>query len=1259
MIDQYIHSIPIPKLSTKQLEDLNKPLSKTEIKDAIHRLKQRKAPGPDGIKNSFFKLLEDSLIDPLTKTFNDFIKQKHIPDEILKANITPIPKPGKDHEDVQNYRPISLLNADIKIYSSIIAERLKIVIPTLIHRDQTGFLPERLASNNIRKVIDVLEMAQREETPTLILSLDAEKAFDRVGWKYLKGCLKAFGLSGQILDAFMLLYSNPKARTVGNGIMSEWFRINNGTRQGCPLSPLLYILSIEPLAIKIREESRINGYVCKDVELKLNMFADDILVTLGKPTESLEALMTTLEEFGRISNYKLNLTKTVALPIAVGKGELKKIQEKYTFRWTDDSLEYLGIIITADPKNIMEANILPVLKDMNSTLKKVKNSAKGKMLLFYSLVLLTYLVYAGQLKHCANIIPEAPVLELYSKFTAYCIINESCTVQDAGQLFWRLQKTKIPESQYTVLNKTVSSVTIVPTFTTDQLLTCSFLAFDDIETTLYGIILTAGYPPDKPDNLTCIAYNAEKLTCSWNPGKYTHLTTNYILKSKWPAASEIQNCLPQGVNNSCTISPPDFQLYIDTIFWVEAKNALGTVTSERLVKDVANLVKPDPPEIQSLIVSVHLPKAIKIEWKNPMEKNPNMKMKYIIRYRKTSSDEWEQVPPNDTASHRTSFTLQELHPYTEYVVSLRCMQSNGQGFWSDWSKEKRTVTPENTPGKGLDIWRRLGNADEFGNRSLVLMWKELDPVFANGKILTYTVNLYRRRAELFHTAVVTDMSYEMVIPEDPFIVMIRAHNSVGDSPWSSMVIPSAKHARAQNANIEVKAFPKDGKLWVEWTPDNKSTEGYIIEWCINSQIHSCDTEWQREQNSTRGAFLRGDIQPFKWYFIKVFPTYKDGHESYRSVEAYLQQGAPSVGPAIRTKKVEKSKAVLVWEPIPLDSRNGFLKYYTLTYAPSHGNKTTVKINSSDTEYTLTQLSGDMLYTVHMTAYTESGQKDGPVFTFTTLRFDNGEVEAIVVISCIVFLILTLIGASVCFSKRDLIKKHIWPNVPDPSKSNIAQWSHQTPTRHELNPNRMFQDGNFTDVSVVEVSEEKKTYNEQDKKPMDLLKKNTSYGLSSGIGGSSGLSSPQTSITDNDEVESAQTTSSTVQYSTVIIGGYRDQQPTAVAPHVFARSESTQPLLESEERPDEQQVPESDNVVVSNHYFKQNCSPVDGTGRLQTSSPEDLTNKPPDGAGPQNCLQDVSLGQNGSSEEQSVNPQVNHEIKSYLPQTTGRGGYMPQ
>ncbi|XP_041437572.1 uncharacterized protein LOC100158347 isoform X2 [Xenopus laevis] len=925
-----------------------------------------------------------------------------------------------------------------------------------------------------------------------------------------------------------------------------------------------------------------------------------------------------------------------------------------------------------------------------------------KIIFFYLISSVILIVQQAELVNvCGRIFPDSGVVHRERPFTAICVINETCLGEDAQRVYWNVRGVKVPETQYTLLNRTASSVTFENLTTLSSPLTCNVLASGHVPNTLHGIFFTLGLPPDKPTNLTCIVYNQDNLTCTWDPGRPTDLITNYTLSHKWkplaltaergselvqnkvmslPAArargrkwtlpkhgytnsegdqmfrANLPKYYCKGTNRSCSIFYPEFQFFVDTTLQVEVKNELGSQESDTLTVDPVNIVKPNPPEVSDLISAVELPNALKIKWRNPLLNA--FTLKYNIRYRPVKNQDWEMVPEEDTASHRDSFTLQDLLPYTEYEVSIRCIKEDGRGFWSDWSEVKKQVTPEAQPSRGPDVWKKIESPDANGNREVMIMWKNLSDSVANGKILLYGVTF--QSGSQSTTFNVTTTSYKKTLSKDLYSVSVTAYNGRFASPPSKLNIPRSGNCPVLDQEFRVKTFPKEEKLWVEWTPPNKSLDGYIIEWCNKYAQEGCISDWQRETRNVNGTFLRGELEPLKCYLIKVYRLYKDGCESVRSEEAYLQQGTPLVGPNIHTKQVEKYRAILQWTPVPFDKRNGFIRNYTITYKSSHGNASTVVIDPTDTEYTLSKLEGNTLYSVHMVAYTEEGGKDGPIFTFTTLKFANGEVEAIVVSCCVAFFILVIIGVMLCFNKRDLIKKHIWPNVPDPSKSNIAQWSPQTPSRHDFNTKgHPFQDGSFTDVSVVEITAEHQK-SEQDIKSMDPLKKNTSEGSSSGIGGSSCLSSPRLSISDCDEVESAQTTSSTVQYSTVIISGYRDQQPSAVAPHVFSRSESTQPLLDCEERPEEPPPGDKEGEPQGgNQYFKQNCGLEDFTNKLQQEEPSHIQEQlsaPDQHFGEQE--RDFPLGQNGQSADSQLDTNSG-ECKSYLPQTAKSGGYMPQ
>ncbi|XP_075698567.1 interleukin-6 receptor subunit beta isoform X2 [Rhinoderma darwinii] len=883
-----------------------------------------------------------------------------------------------------------------------------------------------------------------------------------------------------------------------------------------------------------------------------------------------------------------------------------------------------------------------------------------RLSIFCVLVAILFAVDGRVINSCVQITPQSPAVELNTNLTAYCFVNQTCLDElnyriTSKELFWKVGNQVIPESQYTVINDRVSSVTFEPTLSMHNSLICSFKAYGQTEVTLHGIFFSLGYPPEKPENLTCISYNGKTLTCTWDPGRPTIIPTKYTLKQSWAIGPQ-KGCTADVGSNFCTLQYPDFILHIDTTFMVVAENVLGKAESDLVLFDIVHIVKPNPPEIVS--VSAVLQKVLRIEWKNPMEIN---ELIYNLRYKPKGSTEWNEVPSDDIKRTRTSFALQGLQSYTEYVISLRC-KPQIKGFWSEWSKEYTATTSESTPSQGPDLWRKICKTESDGRRVIQLMWKDLKS-HSNGIILGYNVTL-KKGPEVVDSFTVKDMTCNVTVSKDSYEVVLTAYNSEGTSPPSTLIIPSLTDKKdVQPADMNFKAFPKDGQLWVEWTPSGRVL-GYVIEWCSNHESMDCNIEWQREPRNTEKTFLRGDIKPFVYYLIKLNPLHKDGQERSSYMGTYLQQRAPELGPAVQTKSSGKTWVTLVWTPVPLQERNGFITNYTIKYQDKYGPPKEITVNATVTEYTLKSLAAKTTYSVSVTANTEKDGKAGLPLTFTTLPFDNGEVEAIVVSSCLGFLVFILVLCFVFCNKREQIKKHIWPNVPDPSKSNIAQWSPQTPTRHE-SKQPPFQDGPFTDVSVVEITaNEKKSYSDQDLKSLDQVKKNTSEGLSSGIGGSSCLSSPRLSVSDSDEVSCAQNTSSTVQYSTVIMGGYQGQTP------IFSRSESTQPLLISEERPDEQpQVLEEDTETQTpSQYFKQNFTQGDA-GKVQALQQEDPHSAhTPEPAAQVLHLAGFSHGHDNLdfNPDHNVNPNslsqadaLNDEQKMYIPQSVRQGGYIPQ
>ena len=324
----FVNEVIFPSLSENEVEMCDTPITIDEVAAALKSMKNGSAPGSDGLPVEFYKVFWQHIRSPLMECYNYSFAVDNLSPTEREAVISLIHK-GKNlpRDCLSNWRPISLTNVDYKILAKTLSLRLSTVIGDLIGDQQVGFIKGRKISTIHREIDDILEYQRVSRSCGILLALDFKQAFDSINTVFILESLRNFGFGPNFVKWISILNADRLTCVKNGGHISRMFKMNNGVRQGCPISPQLFILAVEVLAQKVIQSNLVNGI--KTVEesdpLKIRQYADDTTLFLKDQHDMIRA-MSILDEFSTFSGLSLNVNKSFAM-VTDARTETAEINE--------------------------------------------------------------------------------------------------------------------------------------------------------------------------------------------------------------------------------------------------------------------------------------------------------------------------------------------------------------------------------------------------------------------------------------------------------------------------------------------------------------------------------------------------------------------------------------------------------------------------------------------------------------------------------------------------------------------------------------------------------------------------------------------------------------------------------------------------------------------------------------------------------------------------------------------------------------------
>ncbi|XP_016335822.1 interleukin-12 receptor subunit beta-2-like [Sinocyclocheilus anshuiensis] len=596
---------------------------------------------------------------------------------------------------------------------------------------------------------------------------------------------------------------------------------------------------------------------------------------------------------------------------------------------------------------------------------------------------------------------------LGSDFTFSCIFNKQCT-----KLMFR-NRTLIKYKQFP--NSSEVSVD-VENLTEPSTFSCNC---KEPRSEPCGIDIKPGYPPDVPQNLTCVQkMKSGNISCIWTTGRGTIINTTCQLRVR----DDLHLGYESTMNSTgfCHSTFPIKNSIMSQLFVsLNVSNSLGSKTSGPHTIILSNIVKPSMPEIVNVSCSSR--------WCILHTDNHSLNV-VEIQY-SAANGIWNTLQTNA----KSRLNISSLQPYTTYKFQIRRKINHRVGLWSDCSQPKAAKTKEEAPDKVLDVWylQEL-KPPQSNSECFHIFWKELNLSDAKGKILRYNISV-REQTRMRNPIIAVPPSRNERICCSHCSVSVSAINSVGQSPvtfihlhFPGLVSGFLSHRPLNNHSVAL--------FWHKLAI--ASTE-YVVHWYPVGNIEAI--QWIRVVDTT--AHITG-LQPQECYDGAVTALQSPGPKMASIKGISTWQSAPEQGPVPQLCSKNSESLNVTWSEIPQRKRRGCLKKYTV-YLMDKGDIHNFSVDHPNRQYVISGLSPGQCYNLWVTAWTDAGEgPKGSDLPFCTPSYSERMLSLVILTGGVVLLGCLIL---LCLCQFTSVQKIflcccqcLLPIIPDPANSKCAK-----------------------------------------------------------------------------------------------------------------------------------------------------------------------------------------------------------------------------